>query len=206
MLSSGSYSNITVALDVAGDGSVIISADWGAAQTYGITVNVQIGGVVSFATVASAWTSVNTGYTRRVSFTTFGNGTRIDQLSATSLGVGTTPSGNTGDITVAGFVNYSVNSAVTAAGTTQGTAFAIATNLVEITTGTVNQGVILPARTGTRITIRNTTAVTIKVYPNSLAQINSLGTNIGFDLITLASLEFVCFSATQWYTLNATFA
>ena len=101
----------------------------------------------------------------------------------------------------------SVDNAVTAAGTTQGTAFVIATDLVNIATGTVNQGVIFPfIVAGRKITVRNSTAVTIKVYPNSGAQINTLGANIGFDLPTLSALEFVCFSSTQWYTLNATFA
>ena len=102
---------------------------------------------------------------------------------------------------------FSVNNVVTAAGTTQGTAFTIATDLVNIATGTVNQGVIFPFRVaGHRIIVRNSTAVTIKVYPNSGAQINTLGSNIGFDIPTLSVLEFVCFSSTQWYTLNSTFA
>ena len=102
---------------------------------------------------------------------------------------------------------FSVNNAVTAAGTTQGTAFAIATDIVNVTVGVANSGVRFPYRTpGHKIIIRNSTAVTIKVYPNTSAQINIIGLNVGFDLTAATTLEFVCFSATQWYTLNATFA
>jgi hypothetical protein len=102
---------------------------------------------------------------------------------------------------------FSANNAVTAAGTTQGTAFVISTDIINVTVGAANAGVILPYRTaGHKIIIRNSTAVNIKVYPNVSAQINTLGLNVGFDLATLSTLEFVCFSASQWYTLNATFA
>lgn len=267
MLSSGSYSNIDIALDVAGDGSVIISANWGAAQTYGITVNVQIGGVISFATVATAWTAPNTGYTRRVSFTTFGNGTRIDQLAATSLGVGTNPNGTIGDIKAAnivysnsyydlnggsaitigagggtillrtvgsisfqtsttalgtesmridannnvivniGYMIQSTATGLTAAGTTQGTALLLARQINDVTVVAASSGVRLPvAVAGMRVIVRNSSVTNLNVYPNTGAQIQSLGTNVAMVLVSATMLEYVAVSATQWYLMNNVYA
>ena len=267
MLSSGSYSNIDIALDVNVNGDVIISANWGAAQTYGITVNVQIGGVISFATVGTAWTAPNTGYTRRVSFTTFGNGTRIDQLAATSLGVGTNPNGTIGDIKAAnivysnsyydlnggsaitigagggtillrtvgsisfqtsttalgtesmridannnvivniGYMIQSTATGLTAAGTTQGTALLLARQINDVTVVAASSGVRLPvAVAGMRVIVRNSSVTNLNVYPNTGAQIQSLGANVAMTLVAATMLEYVAVSATQWYLMNNVYA
>lgn len=106
-----------------------------------------------------------------------------------------------------GFVAYGVSSAVSAAGSTQATATALTRPINNITTVPASSGVILPAATpGMRVMVRNATVTTVRVYPNSGAQINTLGTNIQLSLETLANIEFVAFTATQWYTVNATFA
>jgi hypothetical protein len=106
-----------------------------------------------------------------------------------------------------GFVTYGVSPAVAAAGTTQATATILSRPINNITTVPANSGVILPAATpGMRVMIRNATVTTLRVYPNSGAQINTLGTNVQLSLETLANIEFVAFTATQWYTVNATFA
>jgi hypothetical protein len=57
-----------------------------------------------------------------------------------------------------------------------------------------------------RIVVRNGGASILRVYPASGAQINVLGANVGFLLENSATIEFVAATATQWYTLNATFA
>jgi len=106
-----------------------------------------------------------------------------------------------------GFVAFGVSPAVTAAGSTQATATALTRPINNITTVPASSGVILPVATpGMRVMVRNATVTTVRVYPNSGAQINTLGTNIQLSLETLANIEFVAFTATQWYTVNATFA
>jgi hypothetical protein len=106
-----------------------------------------------------------------------------------------------------GFVAYGVSSAVTAAGSTQATATALTRPINNITTVPASSGVILPTATpGMRVMVRNATGTTVRVYPSSGAQINTLGTNVQLNLETLANIEFVAFTATQWYTVNATFA
>jgi len=52
----------------------------------------------------------------------------------------------------------------------------------------------------------NTAANACLVYPASGGTINSLALNGAFSLAAGARLDFVCTSATQWYTLNATYA
>jgi hypothetical protein len=105
-----------------------------------------------------------------------------------------------------GFVAYGVSPAVVAAGSTQATATALTRPINNITTVPASSGVILPVATpGMRVMIRNATVTTVRIYPNSGAQINTLGTNIQLNLETLTNIEFVAFTATQWYTVNATF-
>jgi hypothetical protein len=106
-----------------------------------------------------------------------------------------------------GFVAFGVSPAVVAAGSTQATATALTRPINNITTVPASSGVILPVATpGMRVMVRNATVTTVRVYPNSGAQINTLGTNVQLSLETLANIEFVAFTATQWYTVNATFA
>lgn len=114
--------------------------------------------------------------------------------------------GSMATMTTTGFVNDSA-SAISAAGTTQGTATAITTNIVDVTTVAAGTGVILPDPvTGRRIVIRNSGVNDLKIYPGVGDQINSLGTNVAFTEGTLTTLEFVGFNTNQWYTLNSTFA
>jgi hypothetical protein len=106
-----------------------------------------------------------------------------------------------------GFVAYGVSQAVTAAGSTQATATPLTRPINNITTVPASSGVIFPAAVpGMRILVRNNTVTSVRVYPATGGQINTLGTNIGFVLDRDANLEFVAYSNTQWYTVNATFA
>jgi hypothetical protein len=107
----------------------------------------------------------------------------------------------------AGFVAYGVSPALTAAGSTQGTALELTRPINDVTTVAASTGIRLPAATpGIRIVIRNGGANTLNVYPATGAQINSLGTNVAFGHTITTVLEFVAFTATQWYTLNTTYA
>jgi hypothetical protein len=131
------------------------------------------------------------------------NITSVGQL--TSLAV-------TGNITANNFNanSYfvsSVNAAVSAAGTVQGNATAL-TKMINVTS-TVDSGagVALPtAVAGMRITLINTAANAVLVYPASGGAINSLATNASYSLPAAGKLDFVAVSTTQWYTLNATYA
>ena len=107
-----------------------------------------------------------------------------------------------------GFVAFGVSQTVTAAGSTQSDATAIVRPVSNVTTvSSTTVGVRLPAATpGMRVLIRNSGANALRVYPALGAQINTLGTNVQFSLDIGATLEYVAFSATQWYTVNATFA
>jgi hypothetical protein len=96
---------------------------------------------------------------------------------------------------------------VSGAGTTQGTATLVSSSLILVTTAAANSGVRLPTDvTGRRVIIRNSGANSLRVYPSTGAQINELGTNSSFILDIAATIEFVGFSSTQWYTINSTFA
>jgi hypothetical protein len=107
----------------------------------------------------------------------------------------------------AGFVAYGVSAALTAAGSTQGTALALTRPINDVTTVAASAGVVLPAATaGMRIVIRNGGANSLNVYPASGGQINALGTNVAFAHSISTVLEFVAFSTTQWYTMNTTYA
>lgn len=107
-----------------------------------------------------------------------------------------------------GFVTYGVSPAVTAAGSTQAAATSLTKSINNVTTVPANSGVMLPAAVaGMRIIVRNDTASTIlRVYPAVGGQINVLSANVAFQLDGRANIEFVAFSTTQWYTVNATYA
>lgn len=106
-----------------------------------------------------------------------------------------------------GFVAFGISPAVTAAGTTQTDATPLTRPISHVTTVSANTGVRFPAPTiGTRLVVRNGGASSLRVYPNLGAQINTAGNNVAFTLNTGVTLEFIAFSTTQWYTVNATFA
>ena len=105
-----------------------------------------------------------------------------------------------------GFVSFGVTTAITAAGSTQGTATALTRPINVVSTVSASTGVILPTvPAGARIIIMNTSGTALNVYPPSGALINSAATNAAYSMPAGTRLEFVSVSATQWYTLNATY-
>ena len=109
----------------------------------------------------------------------------------------------TNNINTGGFVLRSVRNNIIAAGSTQGTASSIVKemNIVSVVSSGAN-GVILPTPSaGAVLTITNTTANTLRVYPASGGQINVLGTNIAYNLGT-ATIQFIAPTSTQWYTVG----
>ena len=97
-----------------------------------------------------------------------------------------------------------VTTGITAAGSTQGTATALTKAFNVVSTVTAGQGVVLPtAVAGMRVTVVNTSATTLLVYPASGGTINALALNAGYSLPTLGRLDFIASSTTQWYALGA---
>ena len=97
----------------------------------------------------------------------------------------------------------SVNSAVTAAGTTLATATDLTAAINIVTTATVDQGVsIQDCGNGDSVLIYNDTSVSIKVYPeDSSSSINqlvagtafNLASNTGCFIVRATSTQFVAF-------------
>jgi len=102
-----------------------------------------------------------------------------------------------------------VSASVSAAGTNQATATLLTTDINVVTNSTSPSalGVRLPATAGGhRITVMNYSGNAINVYPTGgTSQVNALGGAAPYALAIGGRLDFVSISATQWYTLNATF-
>ena len=76
-----------------------------------------------------------------------------------------------------------------------------------VSTVATGAGVVLPtAVAGMMLTITNTSANSLLVYPASGGTINSLSLNAAFTQVTTATLQFIAPTATQWYTVGATYA
>lgn len=82
-------------------------------------------------------------------------------------------------------IQGTVAQAVAAAGSTQGAATLLPADINYVTTGTANQGVVLPPmNAGDSMNVYNKTGVAILLYPppGGSAIINSLGANAGYSI------------------------
>lgn len=105
------------------------------------------------------------------------------------------------NVTASGYVIHSVDVSVTAAGTTQGTAAALAKEINIVTTANSGTGVVLPiAVPGMILTVTNTTANTVSVYPAVGAQINQLGVDAALSQLSNVTLQYIAPTSGQWYT------
>ena len=108
-------------------------------------------------------------------------------------------------------VIFSVATGISAAGTTQATGTAINKDFNVVSTVLTGNGVTLPtAVAGMRITVLNTSANALAVYPLGNGIINSAAANVAYSQPAGARLDFICTAAAtapggQWYTLNATY-
>ncbi len=100
-----------------------------------------------------------------------------------------------------GLMYNSVSAAVSAAGTTQGTATALIAQYNVVTTAAAGTGVALPTPTiaSTSITITNEGANPILVYPASGGTIDGLSANVAVTLPVGTSATYSASSTTQWY-------
>ena len=183
------------------------------ATTANAVAGANVSGAVSFATTANAVAGANVSGTvsSATSATTAGTVTTAAQPNITSVGTLTslTSSGNIqgANLISTGYNFKSVGTGITAAGSSQGagTALIAEMNIVSTVSSGAN-GVVLPtAIAGMTVTITNTTANSLLVYPASGGTINSLGTNTAFVQGT-TTIQFIAPTTTQWYTVGATYA
>jgi hypothetical protein len=111
------------------------------------------------------------------------------------------------NVNMTGYMIRSVATGITAAGTNQGTATAITKEMNIVSTVASGAGVVLPtAVAGMVISITNTSANSLAVYPATSAAINTGATNAAYSQPAGATLQFIAPTTTQWYTVGATFA
>lgn len=93
-----------------------------------------------------------------------------------------------------------VQSALTAAGTTQGTAVAMEGDVNVVTTATTGQGAILSsyAIQGDEQIVYNNTSVDILVYPPTGGNFNQLAANAGFVLAPYTAVKCMKATSTLW--------
>ena len=97
------------------------------------------------------------------------------------------------------------NESVSAAGTTQGTATGLTktVNFVTSVTSSSAEGVALPgAAAGLFITVVNTTATNLKVYPATGDAINDLSSNTAFIIPGESSMQFYAKDSTTWLSMT----
>jgi hypothetical protein len=229
MTITGTGANIIGTANISGNANV---GNIGA--TNGVFTNVSgngsslssIAGANVTGTVANATYATTAGSVG--SATTAGTVTTNAQPNITSTGtlasLSVTGNANIGNIGTGGLITAtgnitggnviansyhirSVNAAVSAAGTTQGTGTALTREFNRVSTVASGAGVVLPtAVAGMAIVITNTSANSLLVYPASGAQINALAANVAYTQTTLATLQYVALTATQWYTVGATYS
>jgi len=138
-----------------------------------------------------------------------GSNTQVQFNDASAFGADANLTYNktTGSLSVGGNYLRSVQTGVSAAGSTQGTATALTKDINVVSTVSAGQGVVLPtAVAGMMISVTNTSANSVLVYPATGGAINTLATNAGFTHTAGATLLYIAPTSTQWYTVGATFA
>jgi hypothetical protein len=170
-----------------------------------------LGGTTTTVTGLSSVTSTTFVGALTGDATTAGTVTTAAQPNITSVGTLTSlaVSGNVtaANVTANSYLIRSVASGISAAGTVQANATALTKEFNQVTTVASGAGVRLPtAVAGMAITITNTSANSLLVYPATSATINSLALNAGFTQASGATLQFVAMTGSQWYTVGATYA
>jgi len=193
------YSNSNVATFLSSYGSNTITT----------TGNVNVGNIIgngqALTGLAGANVSGQVG-NALVAGTVYTNA----QPNITSVGTLTSLSAS-GNITSANIIatNYhirSVGTGILAAGSTQGDGTILTKEFNQVSTVSSGQGVVLPnGVAGMSITITNSSANSLLVYPASGGVINSLSTNASYSHPAAGTLQYITLTGTQWYTLTAVY-
>jgi sugar lactone lactonase YvrE len=195
--------NLAIQSNAYVDGALSVQGTVSVANT-SILNGLSSSGTTSLATATSAQTvSLGAGATVSGSTKTMNIGTAGVSGSTTTINIGSAVSGATSTTTLNGLVVNSISAAVSAAGTTQGTATGLVSNINNVTVVTAAAaGVRLPtAVAGMRILIRNSDSLDmLSIYPATGGTINALAANAAFTIIAGATTELVATTATQWYT------
>ena len=121
--------------------------------------------------------------------------------------ISTTGNISGGNVITSKYLINSIQTGISAAGSTQGTGTALANTVNIVSTVASGAGVVLPtAVAGMTVYITNTSANSLLVYPATGAVINELSTNAGYSQATKATIHYVAASSTQWYSVGATYA
>ncbi len=199
-------STLTASSTITLQGTTSSTTALGTSATTGTTTiggTSQTGAITVGQSTVSQTTNIQAGATASGSTKTINIGTAGVSGSTTAINIGSAVSGATSTTTLNGLVIDSISAAVSAAGTTQGTATGLVSNINNVTVVTAAAaGVRLPtAVAGMRILIRNSDSLDmLSIYPATGGQINALGTNTAFTIIAGATIELVATTATQWYT------
>jgi hypothetical protein len=195
--------NLAVQSNAYVDGTMVVQNNFTCGNTVS-TSGLTSSGTTSLATATSAQTvSLGAGATVSGSTKTMNIGTAGVSGSTTAINIGSAVSGATSTTTLNGLVVNSISAAVSAAGTTQGTATGLVSNINNVTVVTAAAaGVRLPtAVAGMRILIRNSDSLDmLSIYPATGGTINALSANAAFTIIAGATIELMATTATQWYT------
>lgn len=188
---------ILTAIQFSGSGATLTNIPNAALVNSSVTVNgtsISLGG----SGVVTAAAGTLTGTTL--------NATVVNS-SLTSVGTLTSLSVS-GNATVSGNLIRGVQTGISAAGATLGTATDLVEDFNVVSTVAAGTGVsLMPTVGGMSVIVVNTGANDLNVYPASgSAQIDSLGLGVAFSLPVGARIMFFSVSATQWYTLNATYS
>ena len=162
--------------------------------------NLGTGGLITATGNVTGGNLVTTGLVTSTGNVTGGNINTGGLVSAT----GNVTANNV--VTTKYLIN-SIQTSISAAGSTQGTGTALASTINIVSTVASGAGVVLPtAVAGMTVYITNTSANSLLVYPASGATINELSTNAALTQVTKATLHYVAASSTQWYSVGATYA
>jgi hypothetical protein len=199
-------STISASSTLTLNGSTSSTTTLGTSATTGTTTiggTSQTGAITVGQSTVSQTTNIQAGATASGSTKTMNIGTAGVSGSTTAINIGSAVSGATSTTTLNGLVIDSISAAVSAAGTTQGTATGLVSNINNVTVVTAAAaGVRLPtAVAGMRILIRNSdSADTLSIYPATGGTINALSVNAAFTLAAGSTTELMATTSTQWYT------
>jgi hypothetical protein len=106
------------------------------------------------------------------------------------------------NITATGYMIQSVATGISAGGGIQPNAVPLTTDISVVSTVSTGTGVLLPtAVAGMMLTIINTSANSLLVYPAIGGTINSQAVNAAFTQTAGNRLQYVATTGTQWYTV-----